>query len=207
MGFSCNAANPCTSFDRLAMEIGTMGLTLFTLKKHQLWVVEGEAPYWWLAHPGVFNLVMVTVPGLIIWWLLFLLFSCPRIGYVDESIASPSQVRRAYWINIFFAIIGYAHVAIGVLAVFHPQSNCDVWNYWRDVISGRLKGYFISSMLMVFVYFNPLIAWGQPNPGSPLHMGDLIGLGQWTIEKQKFQAVCRLALNKILATNEGVDIN
>jgi len=144
----------------------------------------------------VFNLVMVTVPGLVIWWALFLLFTCPGLGCVDESAASPANVRRAFWVRACSTALGYVIVLLGCLAIFSVETHIN--DYWRPLASGRLKGYVISAVLMVFVYFNPLIAWGQPNPdATSCHIGDLIGLGQWTIEKQRFQAVCEEALYKM----------
>jgi len=195
--FSCDTMNPCNYLDRLAMELGTVGLTLFTLGKHELWVVEGKAPHWLLAEPQVFNLTMVTVPGLIIWWVLFLSFSCPVIGYVDESSATTAECQRAEVVRTSTTIFGYAFVVLGLSALVIPQIGCSFTEHWYVLVSGRLKGYVISTLLMVFVYFNPLIAWGQPNPGESSNIGDLIGLGQWTIEKQKFQAICKAALRKL----------
>merc|ERR1711879_441831 len=55
---------------------------------------------------------------------------------------------------------------------------------------GRLKGYVIGWLSMVLIYFNPLVAWGQTDPVGGMCIGDLIGLGQWRIEKQRFQTLC-----------------
>merc|ERR1712070_887398 len=77
----------------------------------------------------------------------------------------------------------------------------------ETVITGRLEGYIISWMLMVLLVFNPLVAWGQPDPAGEFCLGDIIGLGQWRIEKQKFQHLCIKALSSWLRSKPGTPRN
>merc|ERR1712032_583407 len=65
------------------------------------------------------------------------------------------------------------------------------------VVSGRVRGYLIFWFLQTFVYFNPFVAWGQPDSSTTTFglVGGLTGLGQWRIERQRFQWICAKALD------------
>merc|ERR1712232_81540 len=69
-------------------------------------------------------------------------------------------------------------------------ASCMHWEYPSHVVYARAQGYLMSWMIIVGIYFNPVVAWGQPDPHGKFCLGDLGGLGQWRIEKQKFQARC-----------------
>mmetsp|Transcript_29002 Transcript_29002/g.76664 ORF Transcript_29002/g.76664 Transcript_29002/m.76664 type:complete len:537 (-) Transcript_29002:17-1627(-) len=59
------------------------------------------------------------------------------------------------------------------------------------VLLARLYGYLLSWLLMMMITFNPSAAFGQPDPThDPIWIAEIIGLGQWTIEKQRFQMHC-----------------
>jgi len=68
---------------------------------------------------------------------------------------------------------------------------------------GRVKAWFITWALYVFLQFNLFLAWGNTDPTSngcffPA-VGDIVGLGQWRIEKQRFQRQIVSALAKMEA--------
>merc|ERR1719198_761310 len=64
------------------------------------------------------------------------------------------------------------------------------------IFQSRLLGYVINASMSGGVYFCAIAAWGDPRPPQDAKLasvggiGDLVGIGQWRIEKQKFQAVC-----------------
>mmetsp|Transcript_58329 Transcript_58329/g.115619 ORF Transcript_58329/g.115619 Transcript_58329/m.115619 type:complete len:620 (-) Transcript_58329:205-2064(-) len=184
---------------RLALEIVTLTFSYFTF-----WLAEYNERRAFLnifhedpehfANIIFFNTVVVTLPGMALWWTLFLLFNCPRLGVVDEALSKKEdieQARRCRCLGIVLASLLIIFVVGGVVGV----------SFWRDlgwksaslrVLRGRTRGYVISWFLQAFVYFNPLIAWGDTGETPTLFgtIGDLIGLGQWRIERQKFKLRC-----------------
>jgi hypothetical protein len=58
-------------------------------------------------------------------------------------------------------------------------------------MQGRALSYIYSWLLALGVYFNIFIAWGQPDLHGTFSIGDkiadLVGLGQWRVEKRRFQ--------------------
>jgi len=203
--FACDPENALSWIERVVVEVTTVGLTLFAVFFQEEWVQNGNPPkrFPQLGNPWVFSVVMVTLPGILIWWTLFLLFTCPWCGQIDRSRASASQIRVASYWSWAGACLGYALFGLGIAAIILPRVAADLQECGGTIFYGRLRGYVITWMLMVFVYFNPFIAWGQPNPNGPMCFGDYIGLGQWRIEKQRFQALCRDAV--MIADSEVVE--
>merc|ERR1711974_461380 len=66
-----------------------------------------------------------------------------------------------------------------------------------STLRGRVTSYIFAWAMMVGVYFNPFVAWGQPDPAGKLCAGDYIGIGQWRVEKQRFQGLCVRAMDRI----------
>jgi hypothetical protein len=78
----------------------------------------------------------------------------------------------------------------GVPTPFAPYHSC-LSGIWQPVLKARVYGYLASWLLMVMVTFNPHFAFGQPDPThEPIWIADQLGIGQWTIEKQRFQMHC-----------------
>merc|ERR1712083_710425 len=78
----------------------------------------------------------------------------------------------------------------------------ELWDRLMESLLSRLTGYLIPWAMMLSLYFNPFIAFGQPDPYAEKSckyyiamVGDLIGLGQWRIEKQFFQRILVEALH------------
>eukprot|EP00928_Gymnodinium_smaydae_P044743 TRINITY_DN29861_c0_g1_i2.p1 TRINITY_DN29861_c0_g1~~TRINITY_DN29861_c0_g1_i2.p1 ORF type:complete len:455 (+),score=76.08 TRINITY_DN29861_c0_g1_i2:66-1430(+) len=195
--FCCDPENALSWLERCVMEVTTVALTLFSGFFHKEWVVEERPPgsFPALGYPYVFSVVMITLPGLLVWWTLFLLFTCPCGGQVNLSRATKEEERRAARWSYAGASIGYLLFAIGLSALFLPSIGADFMQCYGIILLARVRGYVINWLLMVFIYFNPFLAWGQANPRGPPIVGDLIGLGQWRIEKQKYLARCRDALS------------
>merc|ERR1719198_34254 len=73
---------------------------------------------------------------------------------------------------------------------YTPYTNC-LQDDYIPVLLARLYGYVVSWLIFVLVIFNPFCAFGQPDPmGQSMYFAELIGLGQWTIERQRFQMQC-----------------
>jgi len=184
---------------RLALELVTIAFSYFTYwlaeynDRSALLNVFDKDP----DHVGniiFFNTIVVTLPGMALWWILFLLFNCPKLGVVDEALSSKEKVEQARCCRCTGIIIAWlvlVFVVVGVLGV----------SLWKDlgwkkdtisVVRGRAKGYLVSWFLQTFVYFNPLVAWGEVGETPTVFgtIGDLIGLGQWRIERQKFKLRC-----------------
>lgn len=190
---------------RLALEVVTITFSYFTFwlaeyneRRSLLNIFDKENP----DHIGnkiFFNLLVVTLPGMALWWILFLLFNCPKLGVVDEALSTKEQIEKARCCRCTGIAIAWILVLLVVAGV--------VWaSCWRDlgwltiiivVVRGRVKGYLVSWFLQTFVYFNPLVAWGEvgEEPTAFGTIGDLIGLGQWRIERQKFKLRCARQLS------------
>mmetsp|Transcript_61624 Transcript_61624/g.198480 ORF Transcript_61624/g.198480 Transcript_61624/m.198480 type:complete len:475 (+) Transcript_61624:118-1542(+) len=192
--FECDPCHPLSKPERIAMEVATMGYALFTTFLRHRWLDEGEAPQEALAHPLLYKLLISTLLSMVVWWTLFLLFTCPKLGSVDESQAGQRQIKKAKCWRCCGESLGYIVVVVGLclilVTVYRGCGQGKLVNYCLTVVSGRIMGYVISWCLFAFVYFNPIIAWGQPDPNAKFNLGDYIGLGQWRIEKQRFQMRC-----------------
>lgn len=178
------------------MEIATWGFTLGTSLMHRRWVKENHAPLEFLSDEQTFSMLMVTIPGLIVWWTLFLLFTCKR-GQVNHAHSTQVQTKKAWWMRCVGASFAYFFCVAGVAYTIYffvekvLNKNQEVEPYLERLVIARLKSYLLFWFLIFFVYFNPLISWGTPDPNKPqTGIGDLIGLGQWRIEKQRFQVKC-----------------
>lgn len=152
------------------------------------------------ANGFVFTTVFATLPGIVLWWALFLLFTCPKLGIIDEAKSKRDDVARARKWRCVGELFGYLialFVLIGVLVfAFYGQKYISLGDNTVVVVRGRLRGYLVFWFLQTFVYFNPLVAWGQPDSSTTTFglLGDLTGLGQWRIERQRFQWICANAL-------------
>lgn len=193
--FACDAKHPVWWMERLAIEIATIGFTGVSKTLYKKWVVEGKAPLQVLSDGRVFSLVVVTLGGMVVWWTLFLLFTAPcACARVNKARASKSEIAQAKSKQYAVEAIGWVLVILG-MGCFALSFR---WKIMRHLLVARLKSYIIFWFLMFFVYFNPLVAWGQTDPNGSLKIGDLIGLGQWRIEKQRFQALCVYSLQRHL---------
>jgi hypothetical protein len=149
------------------------------------------------------------------WWVLFFLFTCPCLIVNEaQSIESRLHVVSRWSCHL----VGYSLVIIGLYffcnGFITGNEDYNAKNAaWIAV--ARLRGFIISWGLEICIYFNPFIAWGQPDPaktgslrnGFLGYCGDMIGLGQWRIEKQLFQARCAMNVHRWegfqLATNRA----
>jgi len=184
------------------MELAVWGFTMGTSVMHDRWVDGDHYPHKpidlkFLHDERNFNMLMVTIPSLIVWWTLFLLFTC-KCGQVNHAHSTQKQINRAWWKRVVGASLAYFFCAAGILYTLwffysfnYTDSSKSISLYITRLVKGRLKSYLIFWCLIFFVYFNPLISWGTPDPNKPqTGIGDLIGLGQWRIEKQRFQVRC-----------------
>lgn len=189
---ACDPSHCLSKLKRFAMEMGAIGASVITVHLKTLLVTDDHGPLTELRHPVVFTLVVATIPGMIMWHVLYYLFLHPH-AHIEESRSKPPRGMRCA------EIIGYLVVAIGSLS--------NIWMFialiygirmtslhgWA-VFVGRVAGWSFSWLYMLLVTFNPVIAWGQPDPTEQSLLGDFIGLGQWRIEKQRFQTLCIRAM-------------
>jgi len=193
--FSCSPDHPLSCIERLAIEAVTIMFTYITL-----WIADMNEDIQFTN--AVVCMLIITIPGIVLWWLLFLLFTCPKLGIVNEAISRTDAIKKARSWRCIGERVGYG-IALTVFLVmigftiFGRHYISMGWNTLL-VFRGRLKGYLIFSGLQTFVYFNPLIAWGTTDTHFTTFglIGDLIGLGQWRIERQRFKWVCARALQQ-----------
>jgi hypothetical protein len=203
------AADPLSRLSRpeyVMLEIATVGFMFCAANLKEEWVDRGNAPFEILSQPSVFSIVVVTIPGILVWQVLFFLFTCP-VCLVDSSTSSKEVKSRAKKFTRAGEIIGYLVMVIGAVAdamLLHQSlvEGVGETNLIDTVAHSRLQGYVISWLLMLFLYFNPVLAWGQPDPAGGFCLGDYIGIGQWRIEKQRFQHLCVKAFDTWLRRNE-----
>ena len=200
--FSCDPNHQLSCLERIAMELATWGFSFYTVSLEHQWIVMGNAPLPWLENPTVFGIVFVTVPGMIVWRILFLLFTCPCAS-IDESMADRQEVRRSAHQRLCAAFLAYFLVVIGLcIVVLHAwvvmvRGKSNDLEHMPAVIAGRMRAYIIAWVTMFLIFFNPFIAWGQPNIDGPTSWGDYIGIGSWRIQKQRFQSLCLGAHDRI----------
>jgi hypothetical protein len=212
--FACDPNNRLSNMERLGMELATIGFSLCTSSFKQTWVIDEDPPIWFLKYSPVFSLLVVTLPGYAIWYSLFFLFTCPCC-LVDRAVALEAKVRRSDMCTRIGGFLGWclllalvvlllgaiAYNMLTIPGILHSSGKgphqivLTIWKnlHFNTVVIARIQGYLIAWGLMIFVYFNPLIAWGQPDPYGKAVLGDYIGLGQWRIEKQRFQIASLLA--------------
>jgi hypothetical protein len=201
----CSPLHPLSWIERLWMEIATIGFTTTTLVLHDRWVTGHHCPvenFCIFNHNEfLFSMLLVTIPSIIIWWTLFILFTC-KCGHVNGARSTPEEEKKAWVKRTVGATLGYILCIVGLVILFEflwefDYETRDMRKYVRLMVKGRIKSYLIFWCLCLFLYFNPIIAWGTTDPDKPQSkIGDLIGLGQWRIEKQRFQVRCVSVANK-----------
>jgi len=200
-----NDTNPC---ERLVIELATWEFVFLSEGLRYSWVENDGAPVGILHIPVVFG-AMNSMLGIVVWWVLYLLFTCPKIGLADKSRDPTEKVQRAELVSRLGECVGYTLwmlVTIGVVLDAIFLHNGQLGLRILHTLRSRVIGWFFAWGMTVFVYFNPFVAWGQPDPDPEPGMcanfaflGDLIGLGQWRIEKQLFQGRCTIVAQRLLA--------
>jgi hypothetical protein len=175
----------------------------------------------------LFSLVFATLPGMVWWYSLFFLYTAPCANNNDAA-SSVTESRRSGHIRRISELIGHALVVTSLILPFASRlieddqrfegagvqkgisdaikqlpicsNGCHI-KVLVAVMSGRFKAYIISWLLMFFVYFNPVVAVGEPSPLAERSLLsliiDLVGLGQWRIEKMRFKALCEYGLRQL----------
>eukprot|EP00927_Polykrikos_kofoidii_P060148 TRINITY_DN55216_c0_g1_i1.p1 TRINITY_DN55216_c0_g1~~TRINITY_DN55216_c0_g1_i1.p1 ORF type:complete len:412 (-),score=19.95 TRINITY_DN55216_c0_g1_i1:78-1313(-) len=179
--------------ERAAMELASVSFMVTTARLMQTWVGNRAAPIKLLSRPLVFNLLVVTIPGMLVSKLLLFLFKCPS-GLLDKSRVDRSAITRSRFLSAVSEGTGYLLILLGVLGLNRHLLSAPARGIrsvkMRTILACRLQSYAISWLLMTLLTFNPLVAWGQPDPAKAPCFGDLFGVGQWRIEKQRFQRRC-----------------
>jgi len=209
---SCSPQNRFLRMERIAMEIAVIAFTSITANYKKKWTELKEVPDWlpdwayFLTDPYWFTLAMVTIPGFIYRKLLFFLFTVPC------CIASPDSGGCMKCCSGFFTWIfetmGYLIVALAVGLLATEYFTYDGENYenrnkyfealvWVSVL-GRVNGWGVYWAMYLGLQFNPWLAIGQPDPKvSENFVVTAIALGQWRIDKQRFQNHCLNILDKV----------
>lgn len=193
--FSCDANNRLERLDRFFMEIATACYCFWMAHERRggMWSASGDQLPPFLEHEQVYKIVCVTIPGIIIYYVLFFLFTTP-CGIVDESSAHPEEVTKAHRYNAFGDLIGNVLVCSLIFIclwrlIFHNTGDALSIDLPLAVLQSRVLSYIFSWSLMLSLYFNPFVAWGSSKPKTT-SLGDWIGLGQWVLERQKVQLTC-----------------
>jgi len=165
-----------------------------------LGVIVRDIP-WWLENDRYFTWLCVTIPGMIIFYIQFFLFTTPYIGTVDESSANHSLIRRANMVTRIGDFLGNALV-LGLitgaairLVLYNDTFELAETKIIYQTLFGRLSAYFAAWALMVGVYFNPFVALGSTKPGTT-SIVDLLGIGQWSMEKSKVELTTLILQDK-----------
>lgn len=136
-----------------------------------------------------------------IYWVLYLLFN-NSLGTVDRSRASKWTLKKAKALNCITSTLGFALVLVAIGLIIKNSLNArydrgDAAARFFGAILSRCLSYLVYWITIFFVYFNPLVAWGEtetyPEPGLKSKfamLGDMFGVGQWRIQKQYFQGIC-----------------
>lgn len=207
--FACDSEHPLSWIERLVMEVASIGFSAATLALHDKWVIQHrglneETAAAILGNEFIFSLVVVTLPSVVMWWTLFLLFTCAKCHPNEAKVTEQEIVKARRW-RFVGAAIGYMLVVVGIAGWFSLRYLHKIGRRLHRIrlVKGRLKAYVIATFMMVFVYFNPFVSWGQPVPGERFNLGDYIGLGQWRIEKQRFQAMCLTGARRIQESRDS----
>jgi hypothetical protein len=195
--FMCDPAHPLDWRERVMMEVVVFCLTYASLYAHKrcMYTQYGLDEKFGLDET-TFNLLCVTLPGMVLWYVLFYMYTCPCAN-VDEIHSTRCAQATMKCLRIFSEDVAHTIVLFGFLyLVWHLHVNAstrDLRGIVLPVCVARARGYAISWLLMLFVYFNPLVAWGQPHAlarrGALDTLADLVGLGQWRVEKMRFQSL------------------
>mmetsp|Transcript_7451 Transcript_7451/g.13327 ORF Transcript_7451/g.13327 Transcript_7451/m.13327 type:complete len:571 (+) Transcript_7451:83-1795(+) len=197
---ACDPVHPLTGMERLVIEISTLGFMLYTERLRKFQVQKAM---------GLMMIFGMALAGIVINLILTHLFTTPGYGHVDEARATAQQRRRAKVIQVVMAAIGYFLVLLsGILCYLFLRNSEHLTEYLALSLMGRFQGYMLEFMYKLFWTFNPYIAWGEPDPSKvrSSFIGQaydftwsVVGLGQWRIEKQRFQRSCMLGLEDLHA--------
>lgn len=206
--FSCDLMGKALPLERAAIELSTCGLTL-ALSVGIAMLVENcvkldkggvsctsASPAPLLRQSLALDIVLVTLPSIAIWHLLYNLFMMPRFSKLNEAFASDANIVRAWRFRACGEAVAYILVALGVSAlIWRAYAKPKVmWDDLSLIFQARLQAYAFEWSFMLLVTFNPIAAWGQADPDGPYCAGDMLGLGRWRLEKQQFQVSCLRAL-------------
>lgn len=192
---SCDPDHLLSSFERVWMEVATLGFLFIAQDIKAKLRREDEVIILDESHLAKYMLsALISLAGILVYQVLYLLFTCPRLGFVDLSKATEKQVNRAKCCETIGAVIGY--LLMSFLAVALLVDIPMLQRRWEPVLLSRLQGYVFTWLFYILFPFNLLFAWGNtsadPESFDKFCLGDCIGIGQWRIEKQRFQMQCKL---------------
>jgi hypothetical protein len=153
----------------------------------------------------VTNLLYVTLPGMVLWYILSFLFTMPCAN-VNEASDSPAEIHRGRIVRRVGAVTGHLITLLGFAGLAMVMIYLQDSDHFKEslilVARGRIKGYLIAWILMVSVCFNPFAALGNTDPDQSSYtvldkLCDCVALGQWRIEKMRFQNLCRQGLQRL----------
>jgi len=204
--FCCDQSHPLDSKERLFIELVTIGLTLIFeitwTESISVARVGEDAESEWVRRQ-LWAVLLLTIPSVIGWWLLFLLFVMPGCGTVDDSKDSERKKKKAtiytWGGRLVACFVGLTVFIIEIVIFIKMPSWEELITLLLAVFLGMVSRYLFAWGMMAFFWFNPFVAWGDSSPewkGKPgrskaanccAKLGNIIGLGQWRIEKQRFQ--------------------
>eukprot|EP01065_Artemidia_motanka_P033107 TRINITY_DN40077_c0_g1_i1.p1 TRINITY_DN40077_c0_g1~~TRINITY_DN40077_c0_g1_i1.p1 ORF type:complete len:502 (+),score=133.11 TRINITY_DN40077_c0_g1_i1:65-1570(+) len=207
--FSCDPNHRLNKSDRVILEFTTIFFAFFMTELRHEWVTEQQAPLDFLTNPTLFGLCIVTVPSMVLFKVLTMLFTCP-CGNWDASTESPDVVSRKRNLSLIAALTGWLIIlALTVFFVLHlvslfqtihachhatvSSADCDatLTRYDRNrltVFLSRLQAYAMFWLVAFCTTFNPFFAFGSWS--DPKHIGNMIGIGKWRLQKQVFKRKC-----------------
>mmetsp|Transcript_54365 Transcript_54365/g.151733 ORF Transcript_54365/g.151733 Transcript_54365/m.151733 type:complete len:557 (-) Transcript_54365:380-2050(-) len=205
--FVCDRFHPFDWKERTMLELSTWCssyVVLYLIATPKIYHIVVGAHGARFVNRHLFNLMFATVPGMAWYFLLYFLYTVP-CGQIDESKTSVAEANRKAKVRLMCEFAAHALVIMSFILPFacglldddtrqRAQTHDSYSELLVAVMSGRLKAYIIAWLVMFFVYFNPLVAVGDPNPlGEKTLMSKLVdglALGQWRMEQMRFKALC-----------------
>lgn len=208
--WACCHNNRLDRSDRIMMEVAAICFCLWMEheRTHLVNTVGRDDLHWLYSYDRIFRMVCITMPSCVIYFLLIILFTTPVIGTIDESSAHRPGIVRARAFSIagdfagnFFSL-GILLCTIIRLGVVNSATPVSVTIIFMTVYA-RASAYLLNWGLVFGVYFNPFIALGSTEHGQNsllLKLVDLVGLGQWHMER------CKVLLTTLILPEKQVNL-
>eukprot|EP01062_Namystynia_karyoxenos_P073678 TRINITY_DN704_c0_g1_i1.p1 TRINITY_DN704_c0_g1~~TRINITY_DN704_c0_g1_i1.p1 ORF type:complete len:766 (+),score=302.01 TRINITY_DN704_c0_g1_i1:78-2300(+) len=175
--------HPLSLNERAALEFVTQGFSFMMSGMYDWRDHSGDGGAWdFFWHPTVFSIVFVTIPGMILMKVMFMLYTCPlKTCWVDESSAEPQDIARmhkfhkmGHYTSVLFICGAMLFYALGIFMYFLDPSSVDPTRLqlW---LQGRLQAYVMWFVTTLAMPFNPLMA---------KKIGPIV-LGTWELQRRR----------------------
>eukprot|EP01062_Namystynia_karyoxenos_P059825 TRINITY_DN51247_c0_g1_i1.p1 TRINITY_DN51247_c0_g1~~TRINITY_DN51247_c0_g1_i1.p1 ORF type:complete len:590 (+),score=172.19 TRINITY_DN51247_c0_g1_i1:172-1770(+) len=183
--FCVDRDHPLSRGERVIVELCAQGFSFMMSGMHDWRDHTNENSAWdFFWHPYVFSTVFVTIPGMIMHWMLVTFNTCPWPNcFFDKTAATKEQIAYMGKCNtaghlasaIFVAGI-LVCIGLGFYMYFFDDPTVDraqlkIWAY------GRLQAYALWFVTVFFMDFNPFIRCSL----------QYVNFGRWETERRQIQ--------------------